>query len=374
MELTLTDTRIEKFARILVDYSTGEKPGDLVAITSSFAAEPLVQSLYALILDRGAYPHVLLDFADQDEILFAHASDEQLEFVSRFHKMAFEEFDVLIKVRAASNTRAQSKVDSARQARHQHGTAPLIQAQMRRGAQGSLRWMSTLFPTQAYAMEAEMGFQEYQDFVFAACHADDNTPDPVAYWQGVERAQQRIVERIEGHDRVHVRGPNADLKLSIKGRKFDNACGKNNMPDGEVYTGPVEESVNGWVRYTYPAVYQGRVVEGIELKFEDGRVVSASARKNQDFLLQMLETDAGARYVGEFAIGTNYQIDRFTHSILFDEKIGGSFHMALGAGYPETGSRNTSLIHWDMICDLRRESEILVDDEVIYRDGKFLIE
>jgi len=370
----LTDTRIEKFARILVDYSTGVKPGDLVAITSSFAAEPLVQSLYALILDRGAYPHVLLDFADQDEILFAHASDAQLEFVPHFHKMAFEEFDVLIKVRAASNTRAQSKVDSARQARHQHGTAPLIQAQMRRGAQGSLRWMSTLFPTQAYAMEAEMGFQEYQDFVFAACHADDDTPDPVAYWQGVERAQQCIVERIEGHDRVHVRGPNADLTLSIKGRKFDNACGKNNMPDGEVYTGPVEESVNGWVRYTYPAVYQGRVVEGIELKFEDGRVVSASARKNQDFLLQMLETDAGARYVGEFAIGTNYQIDRFTHSILFDEKIGGSFHMALGAGYPETGSRNTSLIHWDMICDLRRESEILVDDEVIYRDGKFLIE
>jgi len=370
----LTDTRIEKFARILVDYSSGVKPGDLVAITSSFAAEPLVQSLYALILDRGAYPHVLLDFADQDEILFAHASDEQLEFVPRFHKMAFEEFDVLIKVRAASNTRAQSKVDSARQARHQHGTAPLIQAQMRRGAQGSLRWMSTLFPTQAYAMEAEMGFQEYQDFVFAACHADDNTPDPVAYWQGVERAQQRIVKRIEGHDQVHVRGPNADLTLSIKGRKFDNACGKNNMPDGEVYTGPVEESVNGWVRYTYPAVYQGRVVEGIELKFEDGRVVSASARKNQDFLLQMLETDAGARYIGEFAIGTNYQIDRFTHSILFDEKIGGSFHMALGAGYPETGSRNTSLIHWDMICDLRRESEIMVDDEVIYRDGKFLIE
>ena len=277
-------------------------------------------------------------------------------------------------VRAASNTRSQSKVDTARQARHQHGIAPLIQAQMRRGAQGSLRWMSTLFPTQAYAMEAEMGFQEYQDFVFAACHADDDTPDPVAYWLSVERAQQRIVERIEGHDQVHVRGPNADLTLSIKGRKFDNACGKNNMPDGEVYTGPVEESVNGWVRYTYPAVYQGRVVEGIELKFEDGRVVSASAQKNQDFLLQMLETDAGARYVGEFAIGTNYQIDRFTHSILFDEKIGGSFHMALGAGYPETGSRNTSLIHWDMICDLRRESEILVDDEVIYRDGKFLID
>jgi len=374
MELALTDTRIEKFARILVDYSTRVKPGDLVAITSSYAAEPLVQSLYALILDRGAYPHVLLDFSDQNEILFAHANNDQLEYVPRFHKLAFEEFDVLIKVRADTNTRAQSGVDSAHQAHRQRGIAPLIQAQMQRGAQGSLRWMSTLFPTQAYAMEAEMGFQEYQDFVFAACHADDDTADPVAHWLSVERSQQRIVERIEGHDQVHVRGPNVDLTLSIKGRKFDNACGKNNMPDGEVYTGPVEDSANGWVRYTYPAVYQGRVVEGIELKFQDGRVVSASAQKNEDFLLKMLETDAGARYIGEFAIGTNYQIDRFTKSILFDEKIGGSFHMALGAGYPETGSRNKSLIHWDMICDLRQESDILVDGEVIYRDGKFLID
>ena len=368
----MADKRVENFAHILVDYSTRVQPGDRVAITTSTAAEPAAKALYARVLERGGYPHVLLDFADQEEILFAHANDEQLEFVPLMHRLAFEQFDVLIKVRADTNTRALSSVDPARQARRQRSLAKLIQTQMRRGADGSLRWMSTLFPTRAYAMEAEMGFEEYQDFVFRACHADEGTPDPVAFWQNVEREQRRIVERIEGHDKVEVRGPNADLTLSIKGRTFRNACGQHNMPDGEIFTGPVEQSANGWVRFTYPAIYQGRVVEGIELKLENGRVVQAMAQKNQDFLLHMLDTDPGARYIGEFAIGTNYEIDRFTRSILFDEKIGGSFHMALGAGYPETGSTNQSLIHWDMICDLRQDSEIRVDGEVFYRNGQFL--
>ncbi|HEX9029698.1 MAG TPA: aminopeptidase [Anaerolineales bacterium] len=367
----MTDSRIQKFARILVDYSTNVQPGDRVAIYTSTAAEALVQALYARILDRGGYPHVLLDFADQDEIFFAHANDDQLDFVPLFHKTAFEEFDVLLKIRADTNTRSLGHLDPQRQARHQKSFSKLLAAQMRRGADNSLRWMSTLFPTRAYAMEADMGFEEYQDFVYRACHADDDTPDPVAYWQGVEREQQRIVERIEGHDRVEVRGPNVDLSLSIKGRKFRNGSGQNNIPDGEVYTGPVEESANGWVRYTYPAIYQGRIVEGIELKFENGAVVHASAQKNEEFLLQMLNSDPGARYLGEFAIGTNYNVDRFTRSILFDEKIGGSFHMAVGAGYPETGSHNRSIIHWDMICDLRQDSEIRVDGELVYRNGKF---
>jgi aminopeptidase len=171
---------------------------------------------------------------------------------------------------------------------------------------------------------------------------------------------------------VELRGPNVDLSLSIKGRRFMNSHGEHNLPDGEIYTGPVENSVDGWVRYTYPAVYQGRIVEGIELAFDGGKVVKASARQNQDFLLQMLETDANSKYVGEFAIGTNYEINRFTGSILLDEKIGGSFHMALGAGYPETGSLNRSRIHWDMICDLRQDSEIRLDGEVIYKSGEFV--
>lgn len=369
----MADNRVRKFAQILVDYSTRVQPGDRVAVTATTAAEPVVRALYELILERGGHPHLLLDLPGQDEMFFAKAGDAQLDFMPLFHKMAFEEFEVLIKIRSEVNTRALSGIDPSRQARRQKGMAPLLQAQMRRGAEKTLRWMSTLYPTNAYAMEAEMGLDEYQDFFYRACHADENTPDPLAYWQGVEREQQRIVDRIEGHDQVTVRGPNADLTLSIKDRRFRNASGQHNLPDGEIYTGPVEDSAKGWVRFTYPAVTQGRLVEGVELKFEGGQVVKANALKNKEFLQRMLATDAGARYLGEFAIGTNFEINRFTRNILLDEKIGGSFHLAVGAGYPETGSRNKSIIHWDMICDLRQDSEILADGEVIYRNGTFVI-
>jgi aminopeptidase len=369
----LPDIRLQKFSQILIDHSTQVNNGDRVAITASTAAVPLVKELYGLVLQRGGYPHVLLDFPGQEELFFDFASDDQINFVPLFHKMAFEEFDVLIKIRADENTRALAGVDPDRQARRQKTIFSLLQAQLRRGADKSLRWVSTLYPTNAYAMEAGMGMVEYEDFVYRAMHADENTADPVAHWQGVKSDQQRIIDRIEGHDRVELRGPNVDLALSIKGRTFKNACGEHNLPDGEIYTGPVENSANGWVNYTYPAMYQGRIVDGIQLRFEDGKVVQASAQENEEFLLKMLETDAGARYIGEFAIGTNFEIDRFTKSILFDEKIGGTFHMALGAGYPETGSQNKSDIHWDMICDLRQDSEILVDGEVVYRNGEFAI-
>jgi aminopeptidase len=368
----LSDNRIKKFAQILVDYSAKVKPGDTVAITTSTLAEPLVRELYKLILERGGRPHALIDLPDQLELLFAHGSDEQLQYVPRFHKIAFEEFDVLIKIRATANTRSLSNLDPARQSIFQRSISQLLSAQMRRGASGELRWMSTIFPTNAYAMEAEMGMEEYRDFFYGAVHADDGTPDPVAYWNGIRAEQQRYVERIQGHDLIQLRGPNVDLSLSVKDRIFINACGENNMPDGEVYTGPVEGSANGWVHFTYPAVNQGRVVEGIQLNFKDGQVIKATAEKNQDYLLRMLDSDPGARFLGEFAIGTNYQINRFTKSILLDEKIGGSFHLALGAGYPETGSVNRSQIHWDMICDMRQDSEILADGEVIYSDGEFV--
>jgi aminopeptidase len=371
LEITLTDTSIQKFAQILVDHSTEVQHGDRVGITTTTVAEPLVRALYEKILERGGYPHILMDFPGQDELFFEYANDDQLEYVPLFHKMAFEEFDVLIKIRAETNTRALASIDPARQAQRQKAMFSLIQVQLRRGADKSLRWVSTLYPTNAYAMEADMGLEDYQDFVFRAMHVDDGTPDPVAHWQSVKTKQQRIIERIEGHDLVELQGPNVEVSLSIKGRTFMNACGEHNMPDGEIYTGPVEDSVNGWVKYTYPAMTQGRIVDGIELKFESGKVIEASAIENEPFLLKMLDTDPGSRFVGEFAIGTNFEIDRFTKSILFDEKIGGTFHMALGAGYPETGSLNRSDIHWDMICDLREDSEIRVDGELVYRNGEF---
>jgi aminopeptidase len=368
----MADIRAQKFAQIIVDYSTHVQPGEKVAITCNSAVLPVAKELYRAVLQRGAYPHVLLDFSEFDEILLATASDEQLDYTPIFHKMAFEDFNVLIKLRSEVNTRALTQFDPARNARWQRVMGGLVGAQMRRGAIGELRWMSTQAPTQAYAMEAEMGLEAYEDYFYGACYATADTSDPVAAWKQVRADQQRYIDRIQGHDQVHLRGPNVDLKLSIKGRTFNNACGIHNLPDGEIYTGPVEDSANGWVHFTYPSVYEGQVVSGIRLKFENGRVVDATSERNQEYMLSLLNTDAGARYLGEFAIGLNYSLNRSTKSILLDEKIGGSFHMAVGAGYPETGSVNRSLVHWDMICDMRREAEMLVDGEVVYRNGAFL--
>jgi aminopeptidase len=208
--------------------------------------------------------------------------------------------------------------------------------------------------------------------VYGACMPEAD--DPAGYWRRFSAWQQKIVDWFVGKEWVRVVGPETDLRLSIAGRTFMNSDGKRNMPSGEVFTGPVEDSAEGHVLFSYPAIYQGREVEGIRLWFEKGRVVRATAEKNEDLLLKTIDTDEGSRYIGEFAIGTNEGITRFTRSILFDEKINGSFHLALGSGYPETGSRNESAIHWDMICDLRDGGEIWVDDELLYRDGRFVVE
>ena len=242
---------------------------------------------------------------------------------------------------------------------------------MERSAAGELKWTSTLFPTAASAQEADMSLRAYEEFVYGTCFCDRD--DPVAEWQRIHDEQQQAIDWLTGRELVEISGPNAELKLSIKDRQFVNSDGHHNMPSGEIFTGPVEDSVNGWVRFTYPSIAGGREVEGIELWFEDGKVVKATAEKNEKYLLEMLDTDAGSRYLGEFAIGTNYGIQQFTKNILFDEKIGGSFHMAIGAGYPETGSQNRSSVHWDMICDMRDGSRILVDDDLLYQNGQFVI-
>jgi aminopeptidase len=368
-EALLIDPRVEQLAKILVDHSAQIKPGDRVAIEATTAAEPLVRALYSTILERGGLPYPLLDLTDQDEILFSTAKNEQLDATPPFRKLAYDQFESRIRIHSATNPRALSGVDPARQQRRQKSLAPIMEAQMRRGADRSFKWVTTLFPTEGFAAEAEMSIQDFEDFVYRACHADE--PAPVAFWKKVEAQQRKIIDRLEGHSQVTLRGPNVDLTLSIQGRKFLNGAGLNNMPDGEIFTGPVEDSVNGWVRFSYPAIYNSVMVEGVELTFVNGKVAKATAGKNQPFLLEMCDSDPGARYMGEFAIGTNYEIDHFSHNILFDEKLGGTFHMALGSGYPETGSKNKSMIHWDMICGMQDDSEIVLDKEVIYRNGKF---
>jgi aminopeptidase len=362
----------QKLAQILVDHSTKVMPGDRVAIETTTNAEALVSNIYELVLQRGAHPHLLLNLPDQDKKLFEYANDDQLTYTPTFQKLVTEQFEVYIRVRADIDPRALQDVPGIKQSLRQKGMAPVRNTMLKRGATNSLRWVLSQIPTEGYAREAGMSLAEYTDFAFSACHVDENTTDPVAHWENIRKQQLKMIESIEGHDQVRLKGVHVDLSLSIKGRKFNNSYGVHNMPDGEIYTGPVEDTVSGWVKFAYPAIYQGQMVEGVELQFDQGRVVSAKAKVGEQLLLSMIASDEGSHYLGEFAIGTNYEINRFTRNILFDEKLGGTFHIALGAGYPETGSRNTSTIHWDMICDMRHDSEIQVDGVTIYRDGKFI--
>jgi aminopeptidase len=367
----MTDERVNKFAQILVDHSTRIQPGDRVLLEGTTAALPLIEVLYELILQRGGHPYPNIELPDAQKLFYKYASQAQLEHVPAFKRLAYEQFESRMRILSVTDPRALNDVDPAKQAIFSKTSEPIHTAQMRRGATGEFKWVTTLFPTQGYADEAGMTLATYEDFVYSAVHADKE--DPIAIWRMVEKEQQHIVDVFNQGDKVELRGPNVDLSLSVKGRTFLNAAGEHNMPDGELFTGPVEDSANGWVRFTYPAIYQGRSVEDAELKFEDGYITQATARTNQDFMLKMLDSDKGARYLGEFAIGTNFGISRFTGEILFDEKIGGSFHIAMGAGYPETGSVNESMIHWDMICDMRKDAEIVLDGEVVYKNGEFQI-
>ncbi len=365
------DIRIERLARVLVDYSVNVQPGDRVAIISEPAAAPLIESVYERVLSRGGHPLPLISLPGLEERYFRLASDAQLAYIDPFRRFVYEECDALVRVLATTNTRELSGISPARQVLRSKAMAPLMQLYMERGATGALKWTGTLFPTPAFAQEAEMSLYDYETFVYGACFCDRE--DPIAEWRRIHDEQERVVQWLRGSSQVRVVGPNADLALSIAGRTFINSDGHHNMPSGEVFTGPVETSANGWIRFTYPAITGGRIVEGIELRFEGGKVVEAKAKKNETYLLQVLDTDAGSRFLGEFAIGTNGGIQRFTKNILFDEKIGGSIHLAVGNGYPETGSVNRSAVHWDMICDMRDGGEIWVDDAILYRNGAFLV-
>jgi aminopeptidase len=312
-----------------------------------------------------------MDDDELQEVMLAESGDEQLEWISPLENLIVTEADAWISLRAAKNTRALTAIDPQKQRLRQQARRDMMNTYMQRAADGDLRWVVTNFPCQAYAQEADMSLGDYQDFVYKATFADQ--PDPVKAWNEVHNKQQRLIDWLAGKKQVELRGPNVDLALSIENRIFVNSDGHHNMPSGEIYTGPVEDSANGWVKFTYPAVTNGREVEGVEFHFDRGKVVKASANKNEDFLISMLDSDERSRYLGEFAIGTNYGIQKFTKNILYDEKIGGSFHMAVGSGYPETGSVNKSSIHWDFICDMRDDSKILVDGELFYKNGQFTV-
>jgi aminopeptidase len=366
------DPRFNKMAQVIVHYSIEVKPGQNVYVWGQAPAAPLMLEIYREVLKAGGHAFLRADLPGAQEIFFAYAKDEQLDFVSPVDRISVEEsqFDAYVRIGAETNTRRLSGADPSKVQRHQAALRPILDKRLRRSAEGTYHWCVTQFPTEAYAMDADMSLTEYTEFLFGACLVND--PDPVARWQALGANQQRYIEFLRDKRILRLQGSDVDLTLRVEGRTWINSQGKRNFPDGEVFTGPHEDSVNGWVRFSYPAIYQGREVSGVQLWFQDGRVVKATAQKNKDFLLSVLATDPGARVVGEFAIGTNYGITRFSRNILFDEKIGGTFHLAVGAGYPDTGALNTSAVHWDLIADAR-DAEISADGEVFYRNGQFLI-
>jgi len=351
----------------MVQYSLKIKPGHMVHLQTSPLADEFNLAFIEEVTKAGGYVTASNQIPGASEVYLKHASNKQLDHVNPVAKMIVETFDARMVVQANSNTRELAGVDPKKMARSQRAGAQLFKTMLRRMEKKQLAWCMTVYPTNSMAQEANMSLSDYREFVYEAGLL--NAKDPVALWKAEKQKQQKLVNWLKRKDKVNLKGENIDMTFSIKGRKFINAAGEVNFPDGEIFTSPVENSVNGWVRFKYPALFGGQEIEDIELWFENGRVVKEKASRNQELLTAQLNTDKGSRTLGEWGIGTNYNIRKFTKNMLFDEKLGGTIHLAMGLGFGEAGGKNTSGLHWDMLCDMAK-SEIVIDGRLFYKNGK----
>jgi aminopeptidase len=361
----MTDELITRWANLLVDYCLRVSAGETIAIVSELEARPLIEACFRAIVVRGGHPLVRTELPGLAEFFAEHANPDQLAHQSPIELFEAQHIDARIRISAETDTRAMRGVDPARQAAIARARDPARRAALAR------RWVLTQFPTAAYAADAKMSLADYEQYVAAAMFLDRD--DPVAAWQELGRRQAELVEFFSTVRTIRIESPGTDLTLSVSGRTWINSDGRRNMPSGEIFTGPVEESANGHLHCSFPVCRGGREVAGIALNFANGRVTSARADEGEDYLQSMLELDPGARRLGEIGIGLNSGIDRFTGSILYDEKIGGTVHLALGQSYPETGGVNESALHWDLIVDLRRGGRIAADGRVVMEDGAWMI-
>jgi aminopeptidase len=367
----VSDPRVARLAELAVSYSLALQPGHVLRVDAPPVAAPLAIELYRAALAAGAHPYIDLELERVPELLLAEASDEQLDFVSPIAKAELAELDALVTIWAESNTRALTRADPDRHQRYLAARQELSKVRWMRISGGELAWLGMLFPTQAHAQDAEMSLAEYERFVYRACHVEE-PGDPVAHWTGVRAELSARAEELGRMRELRIVGPGTDLRVGVEGRRWNAADGRLNMPDGEVFTSPLESATEGEVSFTFPALFHGREVAGIRLRFEGGAVVEAEAARGQEYLNALLAMDAGARRLGEVAFGMNYEVDRFTQNTLFDEKIGGTMHFALGAGFADLGAENESALHWDLVCDLREEGEVYADGELVWRAGRFL--
>ena len=358
-----------KYAQLLVNYSLYLKAGETLYINTTTLAEPLVKEVYREALKVGAHVSVQLSFEDQDSIMYNNSTEDQLSYISPFHKLAIEEFDAYLYIRAPFSLTS-GDIDPEKRKIRGESMKEVNQTYFNRTASGSMKRSLCQFPTMANADAAGMTLDEYQQFVFEACRLNDENPK--ASWEQVSKEQQHIVDYLNNVKHIVYKNDQSHISFSVDGRTWINSDGKTNMPSGEVFSSPVEDSVEGEIYFDYPSIFMGEAVEGIRLVVKKGEVIEWNAKKGQKLLDKLMTID-GARYFGEVAIGTNYKIQRATKNILFDEKIGGSIHMALGQSYGQTGGKNQSSIHWDMICDMRKNGSILADGKEIYKNGNFLI-
>ena len=362
----------DKYAEVLVDYSVDVQKGDLVQIrATSVYAKDLVKAVFKRVLERGGHPLVRTSIEDMSYTFIKLASDEQLDYVDPITKLEYEKVDKFISIGAPMNTKTMARANMAKLARRGKATKALSELLMKRSADGSAKWVIADVPTHALAQEAKMSFDEYSEFLFKSCYLD--LDDPVAKLKELDEKQTKWANYLNNVKKIRIVGEKTDITFGVEGRKWISCSGLNNYPDGEVFTSPVEDDVNGEIYFDFPQIYRGNEAHGVHLTIEKGKVVKVVAEKGEDYVNAMFDMDEGSRGIGEIAIGTNDEIQDITGNILFDEKIGGSIHMAIGASYPETGGKNVSGLHWDMIKGMKKDGKIYADDILIYENGKFII-
>jgi aminopeptidase len=366
----MADQRLNKLAKLLVNYSTEVKPGDFVFVSCDEVAKPWAVEVVKEAVKAGAHVETVLSSQDIGEVKLKYSNDEQLMQDNILMKTALENATVWLSAWGERNTKTNSNINADKLKLSAKGAASWRKIYSEKMGNGSLRWCGTQYPTYADAQEASMSFSDYEEFVYGAGLLDKE--DPAAEWRRISSEQERWVKYLDTKKQLHIISEGTDIKVNISERKWINCDGKVNFPDGEVFTSPVEDGVDGIITFSFPGIYMGKEIEGIVLHIEKGRVVKASAKKGEDLLKALLETDEGASRFGEVAIGTNYGIKEFTRNMLFDEKIGGTIHMAIGDSMPEAGGLNRSTIHWDMLCDMRNGGRIYADGELFYENGQFI--
>ncbi|HEU4941895.1 MAG TPA: aminopeptidase [Gaiellaceae bacterium] len=367
----MRDPRLEKLAELIAGYSLDLREGQVYRIDGEEVAIPLAVALYRAAIRRGAHPYTKIVPSGLEELELEFASDEQLTYIPELEDIATESLDAWTSLWGTANTRALTRADPERRRLQLSTHYRMVNRRWERISAGDLAWCGTIYPTQAHAQDAEMSLAEFEDFVHGACHTREGD-DPIAHWQAMSETLTARARELERVRELRIVGTDTDLRVVVEGRRWLPSDGRHNMPDGEVFTSPVETGTTGEIFFAFPSIFQGREVENVRLRFEAGRVVHAEATSGQDYLRSLLDTDSGSSVLGEVAFGLNYEIDRFTRDILLDEKIGGTMHVALGGGFDEAGTENKSDLHWDLICDLRREGEVYADGELVWKAGSFV--